>query len=159
MRFCAPKVARRRASAVTLSRASGSPTVLMRRRTENASGSSVRHSPGCTHKTTALPASAKAGAVETLCWPESRRMWACVRDCMFGWQPIGTLRIPPVRSTRPYAATSVLELRSNFDYILKEERLIMKKLSLLAVLLASMLAAPLVQAQITHVDMRVEGMT
>jgi hypothetical protein len=33
-----------------------------------------------------------------------------------------------------------------------------KKLSLL-VLLGSMLAAPLAQAQITHVDMRVEGMT
>ena len=35
----------------------------------------------------------------------------------------------------------------------------MKKLSLFIVLLASMLAVPLVQAQITHVDMRVEGMT
>ena len=34
----------------------------------------------------------------------------------------------------------------------------LKKLSLLF-LLGLMLAAPLVQAQITHVDMRVEGMT
>jgi hypothetical protein len=33
-----------------------------------------------------------------------------------------------------------------------------RKLSLL-VLLGSMLVVPLVQAQITHVDMRVEGMT
>jgi hypothetical protein len=33
-----------------------------------------------------------------------------------------------------------------------------RKLSLL-ILFGSMLAAPLAQAQITHVDMRVEGMT
>ena len=34
----------------------------------------------------------------------------------------------------------------------------MRKLSML-VLLSAMLAAPLAKAQITHVDMRVEGMT
>jgi hypothetical protein len=59
---------------------------------------------------------------------------------------------------RRSAATLVLELPNSFEFIPKEDILNIKKLSLLF-LLGSMLAVPLAQAQITHVDMRVEGMT
>ncbi len=57
------------------------------------------------------------------------------------------------------AATSVLALRNSFEFISKGGIFLnIRKLSML-ILLGSVLAAPLVQAQITHVDMRVEGMT
>lgn len=60
---------------------------------------------------------------------------------------------------RQFAATSVLALHSNFEFISKRRNIVnISKLSML-VLLGSMLAAPLAKAQITHVDMRVEGMT
>ena len=56
-------------------------------------------------------------------------------------------------------ATSVLVLRNSFEFISKRRNILnIRKLSML-ILFGSMLAAPLVQAQITHVDMRVEGMT
>ena len=60
---------------------------------------------------------------------------------------------------RRSAAISVLVLRNSFEFIFKRRKTLnIGKLSLIF-LLGSMLAAPLAQAQITHVDMRVEGMT
>jgi hypothetical protein len=56
-------------------------------------------------------------------------------------------------------ATSVLDLHNSFEFISKGGNILnIRKLNML-VLLGAMLAAPLAQAQITHVDMRVEGMT
>jgi hypothetical protein len=57
------------------------------------------------------------------------------------------------------AATSVVVSHNSFEFIFKGGNILnIRKLSML-VLLGVMLPAPLAQAQITHVDMRVEGMT
>jgi len=52
-----------------------------------------------------------------------------------------------------------LELHNNFEFISKGGNILnIRKLNML-VLLGSVISAPLAHAQITHVDMRVEGMT
>lgn len=59
----------------------------------------------------------------------------------------------------PSVATLVLALPNSFEFIFKRRNILnTRKLSMI-VLLGAMLAAPMAQAQITHVNMRVEGMT
>jgi hypothetical protein len=57
------------------------------------------------------------------------------------------------------AVTSVLVLRNSFEFISKGGNILNIRTLSMLILLGSMLAAPLAQAQITHVNMRVEGMT
>ena len=97
-------------------------------------------------------------AAVTFCWPESQAMWAYDRECTSGSGWIGTSRIPLVHCLCPFAATLVLELPSSFGCTFEEGGAMNRKYLALLVLFGS-LAVPLTLAQITHIEMRVEGMT
>ena len=91
------------------------------RRTWRANGSSARCSLGCILRMTASPVSLRAGAAAMCCWPESRHTWACVPECTFGSEWIGTLHIRQAHSSCPCAVTSVLGSRNSFDCIFKKK--------------------------------------
>src|ERR1700689_4701492 len=63
-----------------------------------------------------------AAVVAMCCWPESRHTRGCVPGCTFGWEWIGTWRIPRVRCSCPCAAILVLESHSSFGCISGERR-------------------------------------
>src|ERR1700746_960345 len=107
----------------------------------------------------AWSASHRAGVVATCCSPEPRPMWACVRECIFGLEWIGMLLIPQAQSSCPCGVTSVLGSRSSFGCTFKEGGTMNTKRVALLVLLGSMVVVPMAQAQIKHIEMRVEGMT
>src|ERR1700674_1115022 len=107
---------------------------------------------------TVSPGSLRAGAVATFCWQESPPTWACVPECMFGWGWIGTLYIPPAQCSCRSGVTSVSESRSSFDCTFEEGATMHTKRIALLVLLGSMVVVPVAQAQIKHIEMRVEGM-
>jgi hypothetical protein len=78
-----------------------------------------------------------------------------------GW--IGMSSIQTAKCSSPFAATSALESRSNLDFTCCEKEEAMnvkkyaKKFSLLCLL--TFVFVPALQAQIKHIEMRVEGMT
>src|SRR5579859_1013954 len=66
--FSARKAAKLHALAVIWNRASGSLIVLMKPRMESENGLSAQRSRSFIHRTTALGASPRTGAVEMRCW-------------------------------------------------------------------------------------------
>jgi len=105
------------------------------------------------------PASGRAEAAATFCWPESRRTQGFAPEYTFGWEWIGTLRTPQARSSCLFAGISVSESRNSFGCTFKEGGTMNRKKLALLVLLGSMVVVPAAQAQIKHIEMRVEGMT
>src|ERR1700730_2224112 len=159
VRFGAQRGHRRLGSAVTSNRVSGCRTVLMNRRTQPVSGSLAPLSRGCILKMTASQESIRTAAVATFCWPESRPTWACAPECMFGSAWTGTLHIPQVHCSCLSVVISVLELRSSFGCTFKEGGTMKTRRITLLVLLGSIVVVPVAQAQVKHIEMRVEGMT
>ena len=86
-------------------------------------------------------------------------MSACAPECMFGSEWIGMLPIPRAHNSCPFDDTSVSESRSNFAYTFKKGGTMKRETVAALVLLGSMIVAPVAQAQIRHIEMRVEGMT
>src|SRR5438128_11123312 len=103
-------------------------------------------------------ASPGAGAVVMCCSPEPLRTWDCVLECTCGWGLIGMSRIPQTHCSCRYAVMSASELHSSFGYI-SENGGTMKRKSLALLLLLGCVFVPALEAQIRHVEMRVEVMT
>ena len=80
-------------------------------------------------------------------------------DCTFGSEWTGTLGTPRARSSCLSAAISVLESRNSFGCTYEEGGTMNRKKLALLILLGAMVVAPAAQAQIKHIEMRVEGMT
>src|ERR1019366_7347542 len=122
MRSCGRRERRQRASEVTSNRVSGSPTGPTNRRMGPVSGLLVPCLLGCKLRMSASQESRRAGAVATCCWLGSRPTWACVPECTFGSEWIGTLRIPRVHRSCQSGVTSVSESRNSFECIFEERR-------------------------------------
>lgn len=85
-------------------------------------------------------------------------MLVCVRECTPGSEWIGTSFIQWAHNSCQCAATSVLESPSNFDFIFdKEDKMKAAKSAMLLLFLSPLV--PHSQAEIRHIEMRVEGMT
>src|ERR1700693_2442640 len=97
------------------------------------------------------------------CSRDSPRTQACGPECIFGLGWTGTWRTRTGRSFFRCGGTSVLESHSNFVCTFGEgiegKGGKMKKRSLLLLALASFIVVRAAQAQIKHIEMRVEGMT
>src|SRR4029077_12230267 len=102
-------------------------------------------------------ASRRTEAAATFCWPESRRTQGFAPDCTFGSEWIGPLRTPRARCSCLFAAISVSESPSNFGCTYEEGGTMNRKKLVLLILLGSMVVVPAAQAQIKHIDIRVEG--
>src|ERR1700716_3265721 len=156
---CGHKGHGQRALAVTSNRAFGFPTALTSRKTGTASGLLARCLRGCILLMTASREFLRLGAVATFCSPESPPTWVCVPECTFGWGWIGTLSTPMAHCLCPSAAASVSESRNSLGCTFKEGGTMNTKRIALLVVLGSIVMGPVAQAQIKHIEMRVEGMT
>src|SRR6266404_6925274 len=101
-------------------------------------------------------------AEATFCSRELRHTWACVRECTCGWAPIGMSHTRQAHSSCLFGVTLALELRNSFESIfeMRDEKggmMTKKQLALLLMFLSPLM--PQTQAEIKHVEMRVEGMT
>jgi hypothetical protein len=76
---------------------------------------------------------------------------------MGGWEWTGTSRIPMVHRLCPCEDISASASLSNFVYIAEKGGTMKRKFALL--ILAGCLFVPQLEAQIKHIEMRVEGMT
>ena len=95
-------------------------------------------------------------------------MLACAPECTSGWARIGASHTRQERSSCRFGVTSVLELRNSSESIFdgdlnldpkfrKEEMMNWKQLALLLLFVSPLV--PQSQAEIKHIEMRVEGMT
>ena len=87
-------------------------------------------------------------------------MLGCVRECTFGWARIGMSHTQTAHSLCRSGGASALELRNSFESIFEAQEgglMTKKQLALLLLFVSPLL--PQTQAEIKHVEMRVEGMT
>src|ERR1700682_2442945 len=101
----------------------------------------------------------RTGVVAMSFWQELRHTLACVPECTLGLEWIGTWHTPRADCSCPCGVTSVLGSRSSFGCIFEKGGTMNTKRIALLVLLGSMVVVPVAQAQIKHIEMRVEGMT
>src|SRR5215469_17236923 len=107
---------------------------------------------------TASQASPRVGVAVMSYWRGSLPTSVCDRECMSGSVWIGTLHIRPEHSSCPFVVTSVSESPNSFDYIC-EGRIMNRKYLAQLLLAGCVFVVPSLEAQIRHIEMRVEGMT
>src|SRR5579872_1956641 len=106
----------------------------------------------------ALLESHRVEVVEMLHLQELPPTWVCVRECMFGSVRIGMLPIRTAHSSCRFVVTSALALPNSFESIFRKGEIVnSKKLALLLLFVCPLM--PHAQAEIKHIEMRVEGMT
>jgi hypothetical protein len=97
--------------------------------------------------------------VATCCSQGSRPTQVYVPECMFGLEWIGMRHIPQAGCSCLCGVTSALGSRSSFGCTFKKGGTMNTKRVAFLVLLGSMVVVPVAQAEIKHIEMRVEGMT
>jgi hypothetical protein len=78
---------------------------------------------------------------------------------MSGSEWTGMSHIPPARYSCCRGVTSVSELRNSFDFTFRKEGRMKNRVFTTLLLLGCIFVVPRLEAQIKHIEMRVEGMT